>query len=555
MPTPSNNRKAPRSSTDSADRNPLNPTNTTRPNTRNDARRNGTSTVVEKLQDIKDSLEGRKYLERHSLLCPEGEPASHTSLSICLHQISAMAGVQKPVINAIRSVAFLLDEMEDTHINETLREALDSQMTEFTSDMKLLIEDAREKINEHIKDAEDHSTNTTTTPTSQPGQHAPTYASILVNPPAHANPKIAAKEGIRARQFMIDGIKSSKFSHFDVSQLKTELNKIITDLGLPEGKIRTITKARTGGIIVEMNTDKSATWLSDSSNQRKLCDRIGSNTEFRTRAYNVMAFNVPLIINPDDEAHRSEICETNDIEPGTITASKWAKAIEKRSPNQRTAHLFITFNSADAANRAITNGLSICNRRCHVEKTKREPTRCLKCQGWNHIAKECTEEHDKCGNCAGNHRTSNCLTTERKCASCKSNDHASWSRICPTFLKKQDEYNIRNPDNLLQYFPTDEPWTWSTATKPAIPQQQTRPSLDQIGKRLQPTSGRQADAHTPTYRSHFTLENQIDWLAGGNSAGPSSTNTPTNPNQQNDQANNTADTIIRTLIPPSSINA
>ena len=553
MPASSINRKTSRSSTDSADRNIPIPTNTSRPNTRNDARKNGTTAIVEELQDIKDSLEGRKYLERYTLLCPEGEPPTHATLSTCLHQISAMPGVQKPVINAIRAVAFLLDEMEDSHINETLREALDSQMTEFTSDMKLLIEDAKEKIGEHIKANEERSANTTTTtPPSQSGRLTSTYASILVNPPAYANPKITAKEGIKARQFMLEGIKSSKFSHLDISQLKTELNKIITDIGPPEGKIRTLTKARTGGIIIEMNTDNTATWLSDNSNQRKLCDKIGSNTEFRTRAYNTMAFNVPLIINPDDESHRLEICEANDIEVGSITALKWAKAIEKRNPNQRTAHLFITFSSADAANRAITNGISICNRRCHVEKTKREPTRCLKCQGWNHIAKECTAEHDKCGNCAGEHRTSNCYTTEQRCTSCNSSDHASWSRHCPTFLKKLDEYNARNPDNLLQFFPTDEPWTWSTAIKPAVPQHQHQPNTDQSETRPLRTQRRQTDNYTPAHRSHFTLGDQIGWLARGNNAGPSSTNLPTNPNQQNDQGNEHADTLIRNINPPTN---
>ena len=90
------------------------------------------------------------------------------------------------------------------------------------------------------------------------------------------------------------------------------------------------------------------------------------------RAYNVIIFNVPLAINPEDEGHRQEIYEANNYEQGTITAMKWAKVIEKRTPNQRTVHLFLTFSNTDAANRTITNGISICNRRCHAEKTKHD---------------------------------------------------------------------------------------------------------------------------------------------------------------------------------------
>ena len=64
----------------------------------------------------------------------------------CLHQISAMSSLQKPVINAICSVAFLLDKIKDTQINTAVKKALDGQIMEFTLDIKLLIEDAKEKI-------------------------------------------------------------------------------------------------------------------------------------------------------------------------------------------------------------------------------------------------------------------------------------------------------------------------------------------------------------------------------------------------------------------------
>jgi hypothetical protein len=123
-------------------------------------------------------------------------------------------------------------------------------------------------------------------------------------------------------------------------------------------------------------------------------------------------------------------------------------------------------DNTDTANRAIMNGLPIGNRKCQVERTKREPTRCLKCQGWNHFAKDCVEEKDTCGNCAGPHRTSSCTVDARACMSCKTRDHASWSRTCLTFAKKLAEFNIRNPDNSLQYYPTADIWTWFTADKP-----------------------------------------------------------------------------------------
>ena len=184
---------------------------------------------------------------------------------------------------------------------------------------------------------------------------------------------------------------------------------------------------------------------------------------------------------------------------------KWVKPVHRRSQTQRTAHLFLTFNNADAANRAITNGLYICNRRCHTERVKHEPTRCLKCQGWNHYAKECTEEMDRCGNCTKNHRTSDCPTPlTRACVSCKTDDHASWSRDCPTFIKKLNDFNDRNPENALQYIPTADPWTWTTNVQSVQSNTQPPPSRPHITREKSQSSRRtqaprQVDSYIPNY--------------------------------------------------------
>ena len=440
-----------------------------RPTTRADATIDRDSLVPEEHQDIKDSLEGRKFLEKRLLLCPIGEPSTHASLAACLYQIAALSGVPRTVLNAVRSVAFMLDEMEDTQINLTVKEAFDSQITEFTSDMKMLIVDAKEKLDDHFKVTEERLTQAINISAAQVKQTPTnTYASVLTTPPPHANPRIAAREGIRARQFLLEGISNTKFSHTDVFRLKTELNKILGDLGADKVKIRSVNKLRNGGALVEMESDEATVWLTNTDNRSKFNEKIGPNVNFCSRVHSLIAFNVPLAINPEDPKHRQEVCEANNIENDVMSAARWAKPINRRSPEQRTAHLILTFTSADAANRAITNGLYICNRRCYVERVRREPTRCLKCQGWNHFAKECQVETNKCGNCTKGHRTSDCPTPEERiCVSCEVEGHASWSRECPTFIKKLNDLNDRNPENTLQYIPTSEPWTWTTSAKPA----------------------------------------------------------------------------------------
>ena len=160
-------------------------------------KRSGSITTPEESQDIKSTLDGRKFLEKYTLLCPPGEPMSNRSLAYCLHQISAMSGVPKQAINAIRASAFLLEELEETAINETIRIVFDSQITELTLDMKILVEDTGVKVDQRIKESFEQvikdlkqaqpppgfGTQNNTPARNTPGVYPHPCISPLVNPP------------------------------------------------------------------------------------------------------------------------------------------------------------------------------------------------------------------------------------------------------------------------------------------------------------------------------------------------------------------------------------
>jgi hypothetical protein len=222
------------------------------------------------------------------------------------------------------------------------------------------------------------------------------------------NPKLAAKEGIKSRQFVLMGIKESAFGQHDTQKLKEELNKISRSLGLKDGKIRSLLSQKDGNHLIEVDSDVSAKWFANSVNSVEFCSIIGEDVSFKKRVFNVMAFNAPLTVDPSDDKHREEINEANDLEGNTVRAIRWAKPMNRRSPHQRSAHLVLSFTNPEAANRAISSGITICNKKCHVERIKREPIRCLKCQGWNHMARECAAMFSRCGNCAEAHRTADC---------------------------------------------------------------------------------------------------------------------------------------------------
>jgi hypothetical protein len=463
---------------------------TQKPGTR---RNNSSVTIPEDRQDIKNMQDGRKFLEKHSLLCPPGEPVTNAALAACLHQISAMNGVSRQAINAIRATAFMLEEMEIQALNDMVREALNSHITELTSDMKLLVEDADTKIEAHLKDALEQISKATAkvipTPTTPPinptraeirpntgtgratsATATTTYASALINPPPHVNPKIAARESIKVRQLLLMGIKESPYGQYDTQQLKAQLNKILKSVGQNEGKVSSVITQKDGNTLIEVDSDALATWFANQVNRVDFCTIIGDNVAFKSRNYNVIAFNVPLNLDTANDEHKEEINEANGWARNTVTAIRWAKPLNRRSPNQRSAHLILMFIDPVSANRAITSGITICNKKCHAEKVKKEPVRCLRCQGWNHMARDCAEPQETCSNCAENHRAEVCTPPETpKCASCNVRGHASWSRECPIFLRKTEEFNERNPENLLPFFPTVEPWTWSTGNTNAKP--------------------------------------------------------------------------------------
>jgi hypothetical protein len=232
-----------------------------------------------------------------------------------------MAGITKQALNAIRATEFLLEEIEEQAINEVVRSAFDNQITEFTSDMKLLVDDVKTKIDDHLKSALKEVSQATTGMPPQAGgniransQVTQTYASALFNPPLHVNPKLAAKEGIRARQFVLMGLKVSTFVQYGTQNLKEELNKAAHSLGLKERKIRLLLPQKDGNHLIEVNSDASAKWFSNSLNSVEFCSILGEDISFKTRVFNVLAFNVLLTVDPSDDKHREEINEVNDLE-------------------------------------------------------------------------------------------------------------------------------------------------------------------------------------------------------------------------------------------------
>jgi len=118
--------------------------------TRGNTKKTGTSIPLV-LSDVHTAVQGRKFLEKRLLLCPIGEPFTHNILSTSLHQVTMMSSVPRLAADAICALAYLVDELEEMMVNEIVRDAVNTQLSELTMDMKLLIEDTKEKIDKHVQ--------------------------------------------------------------------------------------------------------------------------------------------------------------------------------------------------------------------------------------------------------------------------------------------------------------------------------------------------------------------------------------------------------------------
>ncbi|KIJ93049.1 hypothetical protein K443DRAFT_112668 [Laccaria amethystina LaAM-08-1] len=450
----------------------------TQPREKRRTRAAGSTEVEGNDQEIGDAVKGMSYLEETLLFVPEGALPTLDALSSTLFQIAAMQGIGRPAVNAIRAVAYVLKEVELGEVAKAVRNIADTQFSEMANDLKEYTEGLKESMAEEMgkrTEALEKKTGELVEAMEKAAQQAGNtgnspYRDALTRSasgaPPDTNPRLAAKESIRQRQSLIDLPKGSTLRNCANTVLVGKLSEAMGKVTDQKHKIRSALKLQNGGILVEMVTDDGAAWLASKANAEAFLRELGeSEASFKTRSYNVIAYYVPLSLDPSSESHRKEIEEANGIPTGVLTKIRWIKPPMRRQPDQRFAHIIITFSDAESANRAIVNGLSICHKRVPVAKCRKEPIRCLKCQGWDHIAAECVapKEVNICGTCgARDHWTSNCKQQGvAYCTSCRTNDHASWDRECPTFLRKVDELNARDPANDIPFFPARETWTWS----------------------------------------------------------------------------------------------
>src|SRR6202046_3177317 len=106
--------------------------------------------LIEELKEIQDTTEARIYLEKTELIVPPGQPISPGTLSTAIHHVTNYKGLPKPAINALRAIAFLMDELEENAIHEVIQNSVTTQLNELSNNLNGFLNDATQQINKAV---------------------------------------------------------------------------------------------------------------------------------------------------------------------------------------------------------------------------------------------------------------------------------------------------------------------------------------------------------------------------------------------------------------------
>ena len=145
------------------------------------------------------------------------------------------------------------------------------------------------------------------------------------------------------------------------------------------------------------------------------------------KRHRVVAIGVHQTISEDDI--KSELAKSN---------IKIIQVQRLKYNGQPTRKVVVEFDNEQDMKIALFNGIYFGRIRVRCESYRTSPpvTQCYKCQGFNHIAKDCKNDQ-KCVRCAGAHKSTDCPdknkeTLKIKCSNCHGN-HVASSRECQKF--------------------------------------------------------------------------------------------------------------------------
>jgi hypothetical protein len=453
-----------------------------------------------------------------------------------------------------RDVAILLNHLEQSTITNAI-----------TKDIRDAIQPEVDTLREATRKCEEATARAleaaTTTPTPTPTPAHPPANAWAAGPPHAKHREDMARFRIERRRFYIDSEnRALTAASLDVTdeallergRLALE-NMHVTDNRPTTLRIVAARRLANKGVVYELESEQAAKWLGRPATRAAFLHAYGEGVVLRMKAYQLIGFFVPVAFQPHEPTALDRVTVDNRIPAGALTHARWIKRPDRRHSGQRVAHVIFTFESPEAANAIIDEGLLVENTRISCEKAAREPRSCLKCQVLDqHFIANCPAEHYTCGTCGQDHPTSECTVKspgDRCCANCvrhpeariraRARGHATWARTdCPSFASALAKYRTIYPECRYRHFPTEDPTTWSlnnAGSSPTPAEATSEPLIDRISdpkpraptsERIKTTTQHAAKATRKQAKEKTANSESANWRerrAGGANEGPTPT--------------------------------
>ena len=447
---------------------------------------------------IKSASDAKQHLYKKGWAFP-GEEITLETLTRTLFTAVADNKITPALANPILAVAYLItekvEECTTLNITSSITKHLLNAFIPITTDIQTRLEDHLQAVNDSNKLHADLANKLSSTQekldetSEKVNSNTCTYSQVAAaqipsnnsaqTPPSnssYAQIRIQNREEIRRRQVLISFVRTPDLAleAFDEATLtRKSLDSLNTtwasspDPKPPLPKLKSAILLRTGSLLIELDTATAAEWLKEDAPCDTFLANLGSGASIKNRTYQVIAHFIPIQFNPKDNDHLHQFEVFNGLEPNSLLKVEWIKPVKDRKPNQKVANFRMSVRDPATTNKILKEGASILNRRIVPNKPKKEPIQCLHCQCFGHEHRNCKSDAPNCGRCANNHETNTCSTNPPifKCINCKGN-HPSYNRDCPRFREKCRQTDSCCPENALVFYPTSEPWTWSTFDQP-----------------------------------------------------------------------------------------
>ena len=249
-----------------------------------------------------------------------------------LVQISLFLGMSQATRDAMHAVAFLLTQVKPVDPGDMAVEGIVNQVVDKLTDVvKVTTQAAVAEIKSASTVLAESSTQFTATATS--------YRDVLTskwppsNSPAGANTvdmRVRAREGIKLRQLLLDSQSRGRGEGILRGMSNTGLveaaNKALHNMvDPPEHRFVSAHRLGNGRVLLEMDIEEAACWLSVSATRAVFLDRFAPDASVKEQAFPMVVQFIPLFFKPEKEAEVHQVEKDNDLPEGSILRAHWIK--------------------------------------------------------------------------------------------------------------------------------------------------------------------------------------------------------------------------------------